>query len=65
MMDYNVLPPDPDSGYKYSKANAERHAELVRSGRATDGPAGALLELLWGLIRLIFSGLTRLWRQRS
>ena len=67
MMDYNVLPPNPGSEYKQSNANTERHAELlrIRGGRATDGPTGAILALLGGLVRLIFSGFIRLWQKRS
>ena len=66
MMDYNVLPPNPGSGYQYAKAEAERRAELARSrgSRATDGPVGAVLALLGGLVRFIFFGLIRPWQKR-
>ena len=61
MMDYNVLPPDLGSGYRTSKANAERRAERSRSrgGRDTDGPIGALLALLGDLLRTIFAKFKR------
>jgi hypothetical protein len=48
----------PDSGYKYINAAEERHAGWVRSGRAPDGPAGVILELIGDFVKRIFSGIT-------
>jgi hypothetical protein len=56
MMGDHVPPPDDP---EYWKAQAERRSELLRSGRSTDGLAGVILELLWGLARLLLSGLIR------
>ena len=50
--------PDPH----YWKADAERRAELLRSGRATD-PLAGVVGLLWGLARLLLSGISRLWKR--
>jgi hypothetical protein len=47
------------------KAQAERHAELLRGGKSTDGVAGLIVDWLLGLCRVIFSGLARLWQKRS
>ena len=47
------------------KTQAERHAELLRSGKSTDGVAGLIVDWLLGLCRFIFSGLARLWQKRS
>ncbi len=63
MMDYNPLPSHPDLGRKASKFNEERHAELVRSGRVSDGMARVIVELLGDLFRFIFSKLIRPWRR--
>ena len=54
------LPSLPPEDPKFLQAQTERRAELLRSGRATDGLAGGLLELLGGLVSLLRSGLTRL-----
>ena len=54
-----------DSGYKYLNAAEERHADRVRSGRATDGPARVILELIGNFMKRVVSGITYLSRKRS
>jgi hypothetical protein len=61
MMSGNPLPPQD---LLSMKAQADRRAELLRRGRSTD-PFAGVLELLWGLVRLLFSGITRLWQKRG
>ena len=53
------LPYPPPEDPQFSKAQTERRGELLRSGRSTD-PLVGVLALLWGLVSLLFSVLTRL-----
>jgi hypothetical protein len=62
MMAGNPLPPPQDP--EYVKAQADYRSELLRSGRSTD-PFAGVLELLGGLVRRIFSGITRVWQKRG
>jgi hypothetical protein len=55
-------PPLPPEDKEFWKAQAEYHSELLRSGRSTDSLAGFILELIWGLARLILAVLTCLSR---
>jgi hypothetical protein len=55
------IPDDPS----YWKAHAERHAELLRSGKSTFGVVGVMTDLLLDVCGWIFAGIARLWRKRS
>jgi hypothetical protein len=54
------IPPDP----QHWQVDAERRAELLRSGRSTSGAVGVIVDLLLGFFGGICSGLARLWRKR-